>query len=95
MPSMGERRSSQLEKPDASSFRGIVTSPQCEPSEAAARILREGGNAFDAAVAGAFVQGVVDPHRSGIGGFGAATLFEAATGKVTVVSFHEIGRAHV
>ncbi len=91
MPSMGERRSSQLEKPDASSFRGIVTSPQCEPSEAAARILREGGNAFDAAVAGAFVQGVVDPHRSGIGGFGAATLFEAATGKVTVVSFH--GRA--
>lgn len=81
-----------MEKPSGpSSFRGIVTSPQCEPSEAAARVLREGGNAFDAAVAGAFVQGVVDPHRSGIGGFGVATLFEARTGKVSVVAFH--GRA--
>ncbi len=69
-------------------FRGIVASPQIEPSEIAAQVLREGGNAFDAAVAGAFAQGVVDPHRSGIGGFGVATLYEAKARRVAVVSFH-------
>lgn len=82
-----------MDAPDPSRpvFRGIVASPQVEPSEIAARVLREGGNAFDAAVAGAFAQGVVDPHRSGIGGFGVATLYEAGRRRARVVSFH--GRA--
>ncbi len=56
-----------------------------------AEILRGGGNAFDAAVAGALSQGVTDPHRSGIGGFGVATLYEAARGRAVAIAYH--GRA--
>ncbi|MCZ6793624.1 MAG: gamma-glutamyltransferase [Planctomycetota bacterium] len=53
---------------------GLVTSPQAEAAYEGARVLDAGGNAADAVVAAAFVQGVVDPHRSGVGGFGCATL---------------------
>jgi gamma-glutamyltranspeptidase/glutathione hydrolase len=71
--------------------KGMVVAPQSEAAEIAIEILDAGGNAFDAAVAGALAQGVVDPHRSGIGGFGAATLYLADTGKVESVAF--FGRA--
>ncbi len=69
----------------------IVVAPQSEAAEIARSVLREGGNAFDAAVAGAFAQGVVDPHRCGIGGFGAAACYHAETGKVESITF--FGRA--
>jgi gamma-glutamyltranspeptidase/glutathione hydrolase len=51
------------------------------------RILESGGSAADAAVAVAFVQGVVDPAKCGIGGWGVATLFDARTGELTVIDF--------
>jgi gamma-glutamyltranspeptidase/glutathione hydrolase len=71
--------------------RNLVVAPQSETAEIAAQVLASGGNAFDAAVAGAFTQGVVDPHRSGIGGFGAATLYVAAERESYSVTF--FGRA--
>ena len=40
---------------------GIITAPQPEAVEAGADVLREGGNAVDAAVACALVQTAVDP----------------------------------
>ncbi len=71
--------------------RQLVVAPQSETAEIAAHVLASGGNAFDAAVAGAFTQGVVDPHRSGIGGFGAATAYVAAERKAYTIGF--FGRA--
>src|SRR5215207_8482618 len=51
-------------------FRGMVTSPHHLASEAGLRVLREGGNAIEAAVATAAALAVVYPHMTGIGGDG-------------------------
>ena len=53
----------------------------------AVRILERGGSAADAAVAAAFVQGVVDPAKCGIGGWGVATVFDGRTGTLTAIDF--------
>src|SRR5205823_1530184 len=54
-------------------MRGVVVCPQPLAAEIGAAILGDGGNAFDAAIAAAFVQMVTDPHMCGLGGFGSAT----------------------
>lgn len=50
-------------------------------TEAGLQILREGGNAFDAAVAVSSTLGVVEPISSGLGGGGFFLLHDAKTGK--------------
>jgi len=50
--------------------RGIVASGHKQVSEAAAAILREGGNAFDAVVAAGFASTVVEPGLTSLGGGG-------------------------
>jgi gamma-glutamyltranspeptidase/glutathione hydrolase len=50
--------------------RGMVTSPHHLASQTGVRILREGGNAIEAAVAAAATLAVVYPHMTGIGGDG-------------------------
>ena len=50
--------------------RGMVTSPHHLASEAGVRVLREGGNAIEAAVAIAASLAVVYPHMTSIGGDG-------------------------
>ena len=68
-----------VERPLISGREAVVTSLEPLASMAGMRILQEGGNAFDAAVATALAVGVVDPRMSSIGGNGFATIYVAKT----------------
>ncbi len=70
-------------------MNGVAVAPQSIAAEAGARILSKGGNAVDAAVAMAFVQGVVDPQMGGLGGLGTMVVYSAETGTCEAVNFYE------
>lgn len=55
-------------------MKGMIVAPEPLAVEAGARVLMEGGNAIDAAVTCAFVQGVVNPQMCGLGGYALLTL---------------------
>jgi gamma-glutamyltranspeptidase/glutathione hydrolase len=63
---------------------GMVTAEHHLAAEAGVEVMREGGNAVDAAVAAAFVMGVVEPFTSGIGGI-AGLVIRRADGTATAI----------
>jgi gamma-glutamyltranspeptidase/glutathione hydrolase len=56
---------------------GMIVAPQPLAVEEGAKVLAAGGNAFDAAVTAAVVQGVIDPHSCGVGGYLVMTYHRA------------------
>jgi gamma-glutamyltranspeptidase / glutathione hydrolase len=75
------------QRPLITGLNGVVTSNQPLASAAGLRILMNGGNAFDAAVATAAATSVVDPAMSTLGGNGFATVYVAATREVKALNF--------
>ncbi|MFE8948734.1 gamma-glutamyltransferase family protein [Streptomyces sp. NPDC007856] len=63
---------------------GMVSSTHWLASQSAMAVLEDGGNAFDAAVAGAFVLHVVEPHLNGPAGE-VPVLLAPAGGEVRVL----------
>jgi len=61
---------------------GIVAAPQFLAAQAGTEILRDGGNAIDAAIAANAVMGVTQPYVNGMGGDLFALVYEAKTGKL-------------
>jgi gamma-glutamyltranspeptidase / glutathione hydrolase len=53
---------------------GTIVAAEPLAVEAGARVLRDGGNAFDAAVTCAFVQAVVNPQNCGVAGYLSACV---------------------
>ena len=77
-----------VERPLVTGRQVMVTSLEPLASMAGIRILMEGGNAFDAAVAMAIAVTVVDPRMSSIGGHGFATVYVAKTKEVRALNFY-------
>ncbi len=74
--------------PPVESEAGMVVSSQHFASEAGAAILRQGGNAIDAAVAVGYALAVTHPCCGNIGGGGFMTL-HLANGKDIFINFRE------
>lgn len=77
----------QVQKPAVCSNGGMVASQHYAASQAGADVLREGGNAVDAAIATSLMIGTVEPWMSGLGGGGFMLYHEKARGTVHSVEF--------
>src|SRR3970282_1322042 len=74
----------------ARSRGGMVVSDEALASEEGVKILRQGGNAVDAAVAVSFALAVVEPDAGNIGG-GGFMLVRMADGRTEMIDYREAG----
>ena len=65
---------------------GLVASPHVLASRAGLAILRDGGNAVDAAVAAAATIAVVYPHMNGAGGDSFWLIYDAGAGALRALN---------
>ncbi len=66
----------------ATGEKAMVVSPDSRATQAALEVLRQGGNAVDAAVTAAWVMSVVEPQASGIGGGGLFLFYDIGTRRI-------------
>ena len=74
--------------PSAIGRNGVVTSSSSHATEIGINVLKDGGNAIDAAVAVGFALGVTFPNAGNIGG-GGFMVIRTADGEVTTIDFRE------
>ncbi|MGV6857984.1 MAG: gamma-glutamyltransferase [bacterium] len=70
-------------------YQAAIASAHPLATEAGEKILREGGNAFDAAVAISAALAVVEPYGSGLGGGGFWLLHEEISGRDVMIDGRE------
>ena len=88
MPHLGDGNMLQHGKrPTIASRHGMVAAAHPLAAAAGARMLANGGNAFDAAAATAATLNVVEPYMSGLAGQGYATCYVASERRVRSLNF--------
>src|SRR5215471_11383880 len=88
MPHSGDQHMLQHGKrPTIASRHGMVAAAHPLAAAAGARVLSNGGNAFDAAAATAATLNVVEPYMSGLAGRGVATCYIAEERRVRTLDF--------
>ncbi|ETK33686.1 gamma-glutamyltransferase family protein [Microbispora sp. ATCC PTA-5024] len=76
-------------QPVAEGYGGAVATVDLDASTAALKVLARGGNAMDAAVAGAATLGVTEPFSAGLTGGGFIVYYDARHRKVTTIDGRE------
>lgn len=82
----------QIHKPVVAAG-GMVVSQSALASEAGAQVLREGGNAVDAAVTAAFVMAVTLPRAGNIGGDGYMLVHLAKENRTVAIDYRSMAPA--
>lgn len=77
----------QISKTEAVADQGMVAAKHPLAVEAGLQVLREGGNAVDAAITTALAMGVVEPYMNGIGGGGFMLYHDAETGQSHLLDY--------
>ena len=77
----------QIRKSSVLSEAGMVASQHHLASDVGAAVLRQGGNAIDAAMAAGLAIGTVEPWMSGLGGGGYTLIYLAKENKVHLVEY--------
>lgn len=91
-PAFADQREDKKEA-TATGYGGAVSTVDLDASAAALEVLREGGNAADAAVAAAATLGVTEAYSAGIGGGGYFVFYDARTGEVETIDGRETAPA--
>jgi gamma-glutamyltranspeptidase / glutathione hydrolase len=88
-PSSSPRLGLSLQTPLDRATNGMVTSAHPLASQAGLDMLKQGGNAVDAAVATTLTISVVEPFSAGIGGGGFLLYYQEKTQEMKALDFRE------
>ncbi len=80
-------------QPTATGTGGAVATVDHDASKVGMQVLKDGGNAVDAAVATAAALGVTEPYSCGIGGGGFMVVYRASDGSVSTIDSRETAPA--
>ena len=89
LPASGALGAKTVKQPTATGTGGAVATVDLDASQVGMQVLRDGGNATDAAVATAAALGVTEPYSCGIGGGGFMVVYDASDGSVSTIDGRE------